>query len=96
MSRDILNIEGNYHLADNFGVYQTATYIGLKLALQLKQTWINPDTENVAVVFHIAGNSPRAKEEQCKTIIKSALWETLKSGGEGQGGQTLQKGGTVH
>lgn len=96
MSRDILIIEGNYHLADNFGVYQTATYIGLKQALPLKQTWINPDAENVEFVFHTAGNSPRAKEEQGKGIVRDALRETLKSGGEGRGGQIPQKGGAVH
>jgi len=96
MSKVILIIEGNYHLGDNFSVYQTATYIGLKRALSLKQTWINPDAENVEFVFHTAGNSPRAKGEQGKSLVRDVLRDTLKSGGEGQGGQTLQRGGRLH
>jgi len=96
MSNVILIIEGNYHLGDNFSVYQTATYIGLKRALSLKQTWINPDAENVEFVFHIDGNSPRAKSEQGKSVVRDVLRETLKSGGEGQDGQPIHKGGTVH
>ncbi len=51
MANNILILDGSYHLGDNFGVFQSSTYIGLKLALPLKQTWINPDVDVVSFVF---------------------------------------------
>ncbi len=51
MTNDILILDGSYHLGDNFGIFQSSTYIGLKLALPLRQTWLNPEVNVVSFIF---------------------------------------------
>ncbi len=51
MTNDILIIDGSYHLGNNAGLFQSSSFIGLKLALPLKQIWLNPEAENVSFII---------------------------------------------
>ncbi|WP_422929374.1 hypothetical protein [Singulisphaera sp. PoT] len=49
-AKPILVISGNYHLGDNPGLFQDATYIGHQLVLPLRISWI--DDKSDVMAFH--------------------------------------------
>ncbi len=51
MSNRVLVITGQYHLGDNPGVFQDATYVGNGLSLPLRRTWVNAGAPSVSFFF---------------------------------------------
>ena len=51
MTKSILVLGGSYHFGDNAGIFQGATYVGHKLTLPVRKTWIDDKAETIAFVF---------------------------------------------